>query len=158
MDKVIWTTLLSTPYILELGLTCWSLFLYYFELFKFTFRWISNNKHLLSETVSQKKHGQVSFDKKKVIIMKFWFHSLQLHLPLPQLLTQGDKYILYHQIWGRVFQKSYVHHFVFLTRKFVILEWNSGNWKLNNIIIFVNLQASETDFNKVLIVSSLPSK
>ena len=51
---------------------------------------LSNAKRLYSETLSPKKHGQLSFDK-KFIRMQAWFHLLQHLLTLPQLFTLGKQ-------------------------------------------------------------------
>ena len=79
---------------------------------------------------------------KNVIRMQYWFHLLQHRLTLPQLSTMGNIYLLHLQVRGNVFPQSYVHHFVFLNGKFVMLKWNGGNWKLKMIFILVTCNKS----------------
>ena len=77
---------------------------------------------------------------KKVIRMQSYFNLLQLRLSLPNLLTLESTYILHRQVRGNCFPQNYVHILVLLTRKFVMLEWNSGHWKLNRIVHFGHLK------------------
>ena len=87
----------------------------------FRLQCLSNEKGLFSETLSPKHHDQVYFDK-KVIRIQYWFHLLQHRLPFSKILTPGNKYLLCHQVRGKVLTQNYVHFLVLITGKFVMLE------------------------------------
>ena len=61
-------------------------------------------KTLFSEFITNTLWSS-NFGKKKVIQIRFLFLLLKIHLPLLQLLIQGGKCLLYHQIWGRFAKK-----------------------------------------------------
>ena len=63
-----------------------------------------------------------------------------LHLKLPQIITQVNKYPLHPQGYGRISPQSYDHHLVIHIGKGVLLEWNQKHWKIKKIVIFGHLQ------------------
>ena len=64
LDKVLWKTVCYTPYILEPGLTFWSLFMYWSELCRFKFAVFIQCEAFIFWNFFTENHGQVSFDKK----------------------------------------------------------------------------------------------
>ena len=58
---------------------------------------ISNAKRLFSETVSPKIIVKYIWTE-KVYSIYFLFRLLKLHLPLPQIPSQGNKYFLHNQM------------------------------------------------------------
>ena len=69
--------------------------------------------------------------KENSIRMSFLFCLLKLQLTLKQIPAQMNKYLIHNQIYRSVLPQSFTLH---LVRKFVMLEWNGGRWKISKIL------------------------
>ena len=95
----------SNPLILNQGeLTIYCLFIG-MKYSSFNSQYISNAKRLFYETLSPKKHGQVSY-KKNVIRIQQKFQLLRHHVPSPHIITLGNNYVLHHQVRGKVLPQN----------------------------------------------------
>ena len=136
LNKVIWMVVCSTPFIPETGWNYCSTFIYFSDRWLFKLTLYIQWKIFIFWNSATKNHGQVSLYKKG------YQYALLVSLTKtpPDITTAthiGEEISSLASNIRKVFAKKYGRHLVFLTVKFVMLEWNGGQWKPNNIFILV---------------------
>ena len=108
-----------------------------------------------SEMSSTKNHSLVSF-----YIKVYYDAVLVLFTATPHITTtathNGWKYLLHCQVKDNILPQYYIRYLVLLTRKSLMLEWNGRHRKLKTIVHFGHLRNVVKDFQKKIIVSSIP--
>ena len=115
---------------------------------------LSNAKHLFSEILSPKKHGQVrsgkTFSQDAVPVS-----STATPPNITLYIYTGEQIYSPLSIKRKGFLTKLCSYFGVSYRKFVMLELNGRHWKLNIIVHFRHLLNVVKDFQKSMILSSL---
>ena len=139
-NKDIWKTVCTNQFILESGWTCCSLFVYWSEWCVFYLTVFIQWKTFIFWNVITKKSRSSKFWQKGYqdsVLVSFTATTPNI---TPTIHTERGGYFLHCQVIGKSLLQNYVHYLVFLTRKYVMLEWNGGHQKLKIIFNFSHLQ------------------